>query len=173
MWPIVFWNNAHSQKYWVYTSITCTYVMNKKEFFLFFVPFVFPCFYTLPTPNPHAFSCLSPFSYPHSSLLHFLFYLFLDLFLVLNATPISANDLQCMYLTNKLSSFIKSIMSSLPSIFLLSWPSLINITKDDLLHVAARRKVLYLSMIGDWGGLRHTFCHSSISIADKYRKTKK
>ena len=54
----------------------------------------------------------------------------------------------------------KSIMSSLLLILLLSWPSLINITKDDLLHVAARRNSLHHSMTGDWGGLKHAFCHS-------------
>ena len=52
------------------------------------------------------------------------------------------------------------IMLSILLIFLLSWHSLLNITKGDLLLVATRRNSLYLSMIGDRGGLKHAFCHS-------------
>ena len=54
----------------------------------------------------------------------------------------------------------KSAMSSLLLIFLLSWPSLINIAKEDLLHVAARCNSLHLSKLGYWGGLKYALCHS-------------
>ena len=74
--------------------------MNKKGIsFFFFCLFVYANFfrfYALPVPRPHTLSCPFPFSYPRSSLL--------ICFFVLNATPLSANDLLCMYLTNELSS---------------------------------------------------------------------
>ena len=65
--------------------------MNKRGFFLFFVPFCLALLafthFLLSILTPFH---LSPFSYPRSSLLHFPFYLFLDLFLVLNRDRVNA-----------------------------------------------------------------------------------
>ena len=57
--------------------------------------------------------------------------------------------------TSPMSYQAKSMMSSLLLIFLLSFPN-----KHNKGRFAAHRNSLHLSIIADWGGLKHAFCYS-------------
>ena len=155
MRPIVFWSNAYSQKYWIYT-----YVMNKKGLFLFLCLFVFLRFFSH-FPFPHLTLCLR-FLLSLSHALHSLF------FATVSRLELCLGQMIFWVCTSPMNYQAKLVMPSLLLIFLLSWPSLINITKEDLLHVAARCNSLHLSMIGDWGDWSTLFAiHSPTSLAGK------
>ena len=134
--------------------------MNKKGIFFlsfFLCLFVFPRFFSFSRfPFPGLTPCLGFLL----SLTHaLLFFAFFFRICFSSWTQPLFRQMIFWVCTTPMSYQAKSIMSSLLLIFLLSWPSPINITKDNLLDVAARCNSLHLSLIDDWGGLKHAFCH--------------
>ena len=78
--------------------------MNEKGFFSFFCAFLFfPAFLAFRALHPQTLRVVLAFSFLLLTLFSSLLFL-LDLFLVLNTTPLLANDLLSVHLTNELSN---------------------------------------------------------------------